>query len=963
MRSLVHSVVAAVMAVSVVGDRQVVSLDFGWRVADAHNLAPPNCSFPISFNGVRCMNLNGVGSAGDPVACAAAACAQGAQVWQFAASEGGCWVGDLSNCNGAGPDAAWVGAGTNASGAPPANAPPAQRDYDDSSWLIVDTPHDATIVGNFSKSDSAGEAFLPPAVSYYRKHFRAPAAWAGSVVTIELDASLSTSTFWLNGNQLVVAKPNGYLPLVLRLDNAGLNFSDTLDNIFVAYVDGSKTTGWWYEGSGLLRHNRLVVTAAAAYVAPFGIASPHFVENIVPRAAPAAGLTGDVTLTPSVDLLTGGARTSATVSWVLYAADGVTRVASAGPTSVTIDGTGTTLLGPAMAVAAAELWSVPRPYLHTLVTTVSVGGSAVDSRNESVGFRAIAWSAEQGLFLNNQRVKMRGFCNHESWAGVGAALPDRIDLHRVQQMRGVGGNAWRTSHNPPEPVLLALADRLGIVVLDENRVLATNANCDGCANTPSYSGDPAADMYALALRDRNHASVIFYSECNEAGCGNGSLLAGDLVEHVKEAAYTADGSRAVAANMGWISPIRPRTPMSDALDVMGFSHASYNDVLTFHEAEPDKPLVMSECCSCETQRGEDADMPHNTSEVFYSNENSGCLAGQTQVSDGPEWMSGTFVWTMHDYVGEPDKWPHVSSSFGSYDLAGFPKAPVWWYRSWWLANISTSDAGRPALAAPTAAFAHIVEAWQAPVPPATSRTIHVYSNAPWARLTLPGGATLGPVAIARFGAAVFHNVPFSAGTLRADALAADGSTVLASDAKPSWGAPAAIVLSVDAPSLLTGTGGNLYLDGGDVALVRATVVDASGAVCHDSTAAVSFACVSGPCAVWGTGNGDPNSREPYHAATRFAYHGLVRAVVRATLVAAGTPDELAALALVNPDAGKGNATSSILTGGAAAPTAIVLTASAPGLKSATISISLSVDPADAPLAVAERSVASADIGA
>jgi len=182
----------------------------------------------------------------------------------------------------------------------------------------------------------------------------------------------------------------------------------------------------------------------------------------------------------------------------------------------------------------------------------------------------------------------------------------------------------------------------------------------------------------LALRDRNHASVIFYSECNEAGCGNGSLLAGDLVERAKQRMYDADGARAVAANMGWISPIRPKTPMSDALDVMGFSHANYNDVLAFHEAEPQKPLVMSECCSCETQRGEDADMPHNKTAVYYPNENAGCLADQTQVSDGPDWMSGTFVWTLHDYVGEPGAWPHVSSSFGSYDLAGFPKAPVWW---------------------------------------------------------------------------------------------------------------------------------------------------------------------------------------------------------------------------------------------------------------------------------------------
>ena len=121
--------------------------------------------------------------------------------------------------------------------------------------------------------------------------------------------------------------------------------------------------------------------------------------------------------------------------------------------------------------------------------------------------------------MNEQPIKMRGACNHESFAGVGGALPPRVDLLRIQQLRGVGMNAWRTSHNPPEPILLDITDRLGVLVLDENRVLATAENCQGsgCRNLPQYAGDPAADMGALALRDRNHASVAWYSACNEAG--------------------------------------------------------------------------------------------------------------------------------------------------------------------------------------------------------------------------------------------------------------------------------------------------------------------------------------------------------------------------------------------------------------------------------------------------------------
>ena len=154
--------------------------------------------------------------------------------------------------------------------------------------------------------------------------------------------------------------------------------------------------------------------------------------------------------------------------------------------------------------------------------------------------------------------------------------------------------------------------------------------------------------------------------------------------------------------------------MSDALDVMGFSHDSYETIYAFHKAEPGKPLVMTECCSCETQRGEDDDLPRNASEVYYSSLNGGCLASQTQTSNAQPWMGGTFVWvrfarlsrplsaqsipfsfppfffnpplyfpfcltqTLHDYAGEPGKWPHVSSSFGAIDFAGIPKSAAWW---------------------------------------------------------------------------------------------------------------------------------------------------------------------------------------------------------------------------------------------------------------------------------------------
>lgn len=315
-------------------------------------------------------------------------------------------------------------------------------------------------------------------------------------------------------------------------------------------------------------------------------------------------------------------------------------------------------------------------------------------------------------------------------------------------------------------------------------------------------------------------------------------------------------------------------------------------------------------------------------------------------------------------MGEPGNWPHVSSSFGAIDLAGFAKPPTWWYRAVWLANISASDPGRPPLPA-TSASVRIVESWQAPAAGST-RTIHVLTNAPFAQLFLNGVAVGAPLPVPFFLATVVTNVTFAPGTLTAKALAADGATVLASHSTSSWGAPASLALTMDVPSLATGTGAAVFVDGADVALLRATVLDAAGHVVLDSTLNISFAVTAGPGFVAGVGNGDPACQEPSQVAWRSAYHGLARGIIRVTVDASGSDAERALRAQVNVEAGLGAAarSSTILQGPASgAPTSITVSASAPGLAAATFTIPLSVDPKDSVLAVAAASIASADTGA
>ena len=302
----------------------------------------------------------------------------------------------------------------------------------------------------------------------------------------------------------------------------------------------------------------------------------------------------------------------------------------------------------------------------------------------------------------------------------------------------------------------------------------------------------------------------------------------------------------------------------------------------------------------------------------------------------------------------------MSSSFGSYDVAGFVKAPVYFYRSWWLANISFYDAGRPPLPN-TGLFVHIVESWQAPPPPKTNRSITVYTNAPTVALSV-NGARVGVAPVAPWGAAFFHGVVFSPGTLTATALDAHGAP-LGSAEKASWGAASALVLAIDAPSAASGTGVAVLQDGQDVALIRATVVDAAGVIVAGAGGFnVSFSVTAGPALVWATSSGDPADHVTAHSPWRMTYHGLLRAVVRSTVRAAGSDARRALEALVNKEAGAGPASSTIAQGGSAPAASFTVTATCPGLVPASVVVPLSVAEEDGVLAVAARSVGAAYVG-
>jgi hypothetical protein len=328
--------------------------------------------------------------------------------------------------------------------------------------------------------------------------------------------------------------------------------------------------------------------------------------------------------------------------------------------------------------------------------------------------------------------------------------------------------------------------------------------------------------------------------------------------------------------------------LSNTVDVQGLSHKERDVYDNCHETMPAKPIMMSECCSCNTMRGEDIgcetsrDNPHyNCNQEAF---NARCLERLVNASDGVEYSSGTFVWTLFDYYGEPpSKGITVSSTYGQFDLVGFPKSAAFWFRSQWLLNVRD---GRPDKTFATYGKyeVQIVESWESPdtwneTKGNTTRTVHVYSNAPMVELVV-NDVSQGVLPVATMGKgagsyAEFLNITWESGALRAIARSnEESSEELASTQRYTCGPPAALQLSLDCPSPATGTGGALLLDGQDAALVRVSIVDKRGQVVHMANNNVTFSIVSGPGRIQGTGSGNPKSYESNAAPWHFAVSHL-----------------------------------------------------------------------------------------
>ncbi|HWI56631.1 MAG TPA: beta-galactosidase GalA [Bacillota bacterium] len=721
---------------------------------------------------------------------------------------------------------------------------PAALDYDDSTWTRVHLPHDFVIEGTFDPKGDANHGSILPTNGWYRKVFSLPASAQGKCLWLDFDGTYRNSMVWLNGHFLG-RHQSGYTSYRYDISQCARYGQK---NVLVVFVDPRTFEGWWYEGGGLYRHVWLNV-AEAVHLAPWGtFVTTHLPEPVEGAQPSPAQVTVQSTIAND-----SGSAAEVTLRLEVVDEQGSVVARTVAPARA-VAGQPVCLTNHLM-VARPQLWSIETPHLYRLRSSVQRGRQIGDRTETEFGIRTIRFDAERGFFLNGKPVKIQGTCNHQDFAGVGVAVPDTLEYWRVRKLKEMGANAWRMSHNPPNPELLEACDRLGMLVMDENRHLGNSASI-------------LEEVAELVLRDRNHPSIIMWSLCNEEsrqGTEQGTRLFSAMMEVVRRHDPTRPISSAM--NAGWLEPVN----FGSVEDLVGvnYSPGQYDAI---HQHYPSKPMFGSETASTLTTRGEYADNQEKTFVTSY-NLTEGAWK---PVAERP-FVAGGFVWTGFDYKGEPTPygWPCINSHFGILDICGFPKDNYYYYLAWWKTN--------PVL--------HILPHWNWPGKAGQEIKVVVFSNCERIELFC-NGQSLGTQDMLR-NSHLEWRVKYAPGSLLAKGY--NAGRVAGTDVVETTGAPAALRLKTDRPLLAA--------NGEDLALVEVDVVDAQGRIVPVADNRVSFS-IQGPGHIAGVGNGNPGDHDPDKASSRRAFNGKCLVLVgsgersgaiRLTATADGLPPATLAL--------------------------------------------------------------------
>lgn len=755
----------------------------------------------------------------------------------------------------------------------------------DASWRKLNLPHDWAIEGPF-RIDLTGETGKLPfkGIGWYRKSFIIPNEDCGKKVFLDFDGAMAYAEVWLNGTYLGTW-PYGYNSFRMEL-TPYLKYGQK--NVVAVRLNTEKWDSRWYPGAGIYRHVWMVKTAPV-HVAHWGtyITTPSVKKS---KATVKMDFTIDNQNRTSVEAI---------VNTQIYELDKNNRptvlVSSFNESVVKVEAQKSLTATTQATINNPKLWDIVSPNRYVAQTTVSIGGKVVDTYNTPFGVRTIEFTARNGFLLNGRRVQIQGTCNHHDLGALGGAINTSALRRQLTILKEMGCNSLRTSHNPPAPELLELADQMGFLVWDE----AFDCWKDGKKTSDYnklYDEWHEKDLKALVHRDRNHPSVFIWSIGNEVI----NQRDVNMTKHLADIVRGEDSTRPISN--GYNDPDGGRevgAPVS--LDIMGVNYFFNQQPKWDVDARyANKPTIGSETSSCVSSRGEYFfDKEYQNWQISSYDEAKpdwGCTP-DTQFRTNAKFphLLGEYVWTGFDYLGEPtpynsdetnllnfrndpskraelekkmqellkNKAPSRSSYFGIVDLAGFPKDRFYLYQSHWR---------------PDYPMAHILPHWNWKERVGQITPVHVYTSGDEAELFINGKSYGRKVKQAgKDFRLVWDNVRYEPGTVK----------VIAYKNGKQWATDEVKTTAEAAKLNLSAKHNTISSDGVELAYITVKVQDKAGLTVPRTHPLIRFE-VEGQGEIVATDNGDATSFVPFQSHQREAFNGMALVIVKAKKGSKGT---------------------------------------------------------------------------
>lgn len=717
------------------------------------------------------------------------------------------------------------------------NAGPYAAKFDASTWKTVNLPHDFVVDLPFAPNAShshgyktVGFKFPATSVGWYRKTFHVDESELGKHFELQFDGIFRDAIIWVNGFYMGGDR-SGYATRTYDITDY-LNYGG--ENLICVRADATFEEGWFYEGAGIYRHVWLH-KSNPLHVVPFGT----FVYADVKPPYQQALLLVETTIS-NASLQ----KKSCQIKQTIMDNEG-TEVATHLSGTFSLPSKDKLTSVQKLPVRNPHLWDLQTPYLYTVRTEILCEGSVVDSYLTTTGIRDIRFDADKGFFLNGKHVKLVGVNMHQDHAGVGAAIPDALNAYRIERLKSFGCNVYRSSHNPMTPEVLDICDRLGMLVIEENRLMGINE-------------EHRILLERMMVRDRNHPCIILWSVGNEEWGIEGNEKGIRIAATMREWCHRIDSTREMTA------AISGGQEMLKSLDVIGYNYLRQNKIEEFRQQYPSWRAFGSEETTGSGTRG-----------IYFTDKTKGHMAAFNRNStdavvnviergwkyyDERPYLAGICYWTGFDYRGEPNpmSFPATGSQFGILDYCGFEKDEAYYLKSWWT--------NEPVL--------HILPHWNLKGHEGDTIDVWVYSNCDEVDLTV-NGKKLGRKKMEKNGHLSWETI-YQPGVVKAVGYR-NGKRILSQT-----------VSTTDMPSeiILRAQRTELKADNEDVAVVTVELKDKQGRFVPDACLPLSIELI-GEARILGVGNGDPafqDEERPTNADARTfhitTFNGLAQILIQ-----------------------------------------------------------------------------------